>query len=219
MVPTSARRLIAEALFPYSENLVIATKGGLERPGPGQWEANGRPEHLVEACEGSLRRLRLEQIPLYQLHRPDPQVPYEDSVGALVELKDQGKIRHIGLSNVTEEQLRRAQRLTPVVSIQNRFNLTDRSSETLVDLCEQEQMAFLPWAPIQGLDGVPIVREIAERHDATELQVTLAWLLARSPALLPIPGTGSVPHLEANIAAAGLELSADEVASLNAVRG
>jgi pyridoxine 4-dehydrogenase len=214
--PDVSETLLAEALSPYPEGLVIATKGGLERPGPGQWTSNGRPEHLVAACEGSLRRLRLEQIPLYQLHRPDPQVPFEDSVGALVDLKDQGKIRHIGLSNVSEDQVRRAQRLTPVVSIQNRYNLTDRSSESMVDLCEQEQMAFLPWAPIQGLDGVPVVREIAERHGATELQVTLAWLLARSPAIVPIPGTGSVSHLDANVAAAGLELSADEVASLTA---
>jgi pyridoxine 4-dehydrogenase len=216
--PEVSERLIGEALSPYPDDVVIATKGGLERPGPGRWTSNGRPEHLVNACEGSLRRLRLEQIPLYQFHRPDPAVPLEDSVGALVELKNQGKIRHIGLSNVTEDQLRRAQRLTPIVSIQNRYNLTDRGSESLVDLCAQEQIAFLPWAPIQGHDDVPIVDEIAARHQATPWQVALAWLLARSPAMLVIPGTGSRSHLEENVAAGGLELSADEEASLNAVR-
>ena len=149
--PGVSETLIAEALYPYPDDLVIATKGGLERPGPGPWPANGRPEHLKQACEGSLQRLRLEQIPLYQLHRPDPEVALEESVGALVELRDQGKIRHIGLSNVSEEQLRRAQRLTAVVSVQNRYNLGDRASDPLIDLCEQERLAFLPWEPIQRL--------------------------------------------------------------------
>jgi pyridoxine 4-dehydrogenase len=216
--PDVSEELIAEALHPYPENLVVATKGGLERTGPGRWPSNAHPDHLVEACEGSLRRLRLEQIPLYQLHRPDPRVPYEDSVGALVELKEQGKIRHIGVSNVSEDQLRTAQKLTPVVSVQNRYNLTDRSSESIVDLCEQEGLAFLPWAPIQDGD-VPLVGEIAARHGATPHRVVLAWLLARSSAMLPIPGTGSVAHLEENVAAAGLELAPDEVASLNAAGG
>src|SRR5215469_10718882 len=142
--PEVSERLIAEALHPYPDDLVIATKGGLVRPGPGRWEADGRPEHLREACEGSLRRLRLDQIPLYQLHRPDPRVPYADSVGALVQLKDEGKIRHIGISNVSEAQLRTAQQVTPVVSVQNRYNAADRKSESMVDLCEQEQLAFLP---------------------------------------------------------------------------
>ena len=217
--PEVSEELIGEALSPYADNVVIATKGGLERPGPGRWTPNGRPEHLVRACEGSLRRLRMEQIPVYQYHRPDPKVPLEDSVGTLVELQEQGKIRHIGLSNVNADQLRRAQQLTPIVSVQNRYNLTDRSSESLVDLCAQEQIAFLPWAPIQGLDDVPIVTEIAARHDATARQVALAWLLARSPAMVVIPGTGSRPHLEDNVAAASLRLSADEVAALTAAGG
>jgi pyridoxine 4-dehydrogenase len=212
--PAVSETLIAEALFPYPDDLVIATKGGLERPGPNQWTANGRPEHLRAACEGSLRRLRLDQIPLYQLHRPDPAVPYEESVGALVELKDQGKIRHIGVSNVTEEQLRQAQQLTRVVSIQNRFNLGDRGSESLVDLCEQEALVFLPWAPMQDRDSTDAAEAIAIRHGATPRQVVLAWLLARSPAILPIPGTGSVAHLEENIAAADLHLDPQELEQL-----
>ena len=213
--PEVSEVLIAEALAPYPDDLVIATKGGLERSGPGQWPVNGHPDHLREACEGSLRRLGLEQIPLYQLHRPDPKVPLDDSLGALVELKEQGKIRHIGLSNVNERQLRQAQQLTPVVSIQNRFNVADRGSEGLVDLCEQEQITFLPWAPIQDLRGQGAVRQIAERHGASPTQVVLAWLLARSPAILPIPGTGSLGHLEENVAAAALALTGEEVAELN----
>src|SRR5512133_1967105 len=212
--PNVSEELISETLYPYPEDLVIATKGGLERTGPGRWPPNGRPEHLVQACEGSLRRLQLEQIPLYQFHRPDPAVPLEDSIGALVTLKEQGKIRHIGLCNVTEEQLRRAQQLTPIVSIQNRYNVDDRRSESLVDLCEQEQLVFLPWAPIQDLDSDRVVREIAQRHDATPRQIGLAWLLARSPAILPIPGTGSVSHLDDNVAAAAIKLTTTEVASL-----
>jgi pyridoxine 4-dehydrogenase len=212
--PDVSEELISETLHPYPGDLVIATKGGLERTGPGQWPANGRPEHLIEACEGSLRRLKLDQIPLYQFHRPDPEVPLEDSIGALVRLKEQGKIRHIGLSNVTEEQVRRAQRLTPVVSIQNRYNVDDRRSESLVDLCEQEQMIFLPWAPIQDLERNRIVQEIARRYDATPRQIVLAWLLARSPQILPIPGTGSVSHLDDNLAAAAIKLTPAEVASM-----
>jgi pyridoxine 4-dehydrogenase len=212
--PHISEELIREALHPYPDDLVIATKGGLERTGPGQWPRNGRPEHLIEACEGSLRRLELEQIPLYQFHRPDPAVRLEDSIGALVTLKEQGKIRHIGLSNVTEEQLRRAQRLTPIVSIQNRYNVDDRRSESLVDLCEQEQMVFLPWSPIQNLDSNRIVQQLAQRYDATPRQIVLAWLLARSPSILPIPGTGSVTHLDDNVAAAAIKLTPAEVASV-----
>jgi pyridoxine 4-dehydrogenase len=211
--PEVSENLIAEALHPYPDGLVIATKGGLERPGPGRWPANGRPEHLKAACDGSLRRLRLEQIPVYQLHRPDPAVPFEDSVGALVDLQKEGKIRHVGLSNVSVRQLRDAQRLTPVVSIQNRYNLGDRGSDAVLKMCEEEALAFLPWAPIQDARARP-AREIADRHSATVQPVVLAWLLARSPQMLPIPGTGSVAHLEENIAAAALQLSADEVSSL-----
>jgi aryl-alcohol dehydrogenase-like predicted oxidoreductase len=185
------------------------------RPGPGNWQPDGRPEHLREALEGSLRHLKLEQIPLYQFHRPDPKVPLEDSIGALVELKAQGKIRHIGVSNFTEEQLRTAQRLTPIVSIQNRYNVDDRKSESLVDLCEQESLVFLPWAPIQNHEDNKAVQEAAAKHGATPHQIVLAWLLARSPAILPIPGTGSVGHLDENVAAAGIELSPAEVAAIS----
>jgi pyridoxine 4-dehydrogenase len=217
--PHVSEELIGETLHPYPDDLVIATKGGLERTGPGQWPVNGRPEHLIEACERSLQRLQLEQIPLYQFHRPDPAVPLEDSIGALVTLKEQGKIRHIGLCNVSEEQVRRAQQLTPIVSIQNRYNVDDRSSESLVDLCEQEQMVFLPWAPIQDLDSNPIVQETAQRYGATPRQIVLAWLLARSPSILPIPGTGSVSHLDDNLAAAAIELTPAEVAAMTGNAG
>ena len=213
--PKVSEELIAEALHPYPDDLVVATKGGLVRPGAERLNPDGRPEHLRQACEGSLRRLRLDQIPLYQFHRPDPAVPLEDSIGALVALKDDGKIRHIGLSNVNEDQLHRAQTLTPIVSIQNRYNPGDRSSEALVDLCVQEQMAFLPWAPVQNLDRLPTLTRIAERHGATAYQVALAWLLARSETMLPIPGTGSVQHLEENVAAASLRLDRQEIAALN----
>jgi pyridoxine 4-dehydrogenase len=217
--PEVSEELIGATLHPYPDDLVIATKGGLERGGPGQWSANGHPQHLAEACEGSLRRLKLDEIPLYQFHRPDPRVPLEDSIGALVTLKEQGKIRHLGLSNVTEDQLRRAQRLTPIVSVQNRYNLADRRSESLVDLCEQEQIAFLPWAPIQDAEGNAALLEVAKRHDATPRQIALAWQLARSPAILPIPGTGTVAHLEQNAAAASITLSPAEVDALTRSAG
>jgi pyridoxine 4-dehydrogenase len=209
--PHVSEELIAEALHPYPDDLVIATKGGLTRTGPGRWPSDGTPEHLRETCEGSLSRLRLEQIPLYQFHRPDPRVPLEDSIGALVELQAEGKIRHIGVSNVTADQLCQAQKLTPVVSVQNRYNSADRSSEALVDLCAGEQIAFLPWAPIQDVRRSSAVATVAERHGATPTQVVLAWLLARSPAMLPIPGTGSIEHLEENVAAAGLRLDPTEI--------
>jgi pyridoxine 4-dehydrogenase len=213
--PDVSETLIAEALYPYPDDLVIATKGGLVRPGPNRWDADGRPEHLREVCEGSLRRLRLDQIPLYQLHRPDPKVPLAESVGTLAELKDEGKIRHVGLSNVTEDQYREAQRIVPIVSIQNRFNVTDRQSESLIDLCEQEAMVFLPWAPIQQTDRKVAVAVAAERRGVTERQIAVAWLLASSPAILPIPGTGSPEHAEENIAATTIDLSRDEFEAIN----
>jgi pyridoxine 4-dehydrogenase len=216
--PEVSETLIADALYPYPDDLVIATKGGLVRPGPGRWVPDGRPEHLREACEGSLRRLRLDQIPLYQLHRPDPKVPLAESVGALVELKDQGKIRHIGVSNVSEAQLREAQRLTPVVSVQNRYNVRDRASESMVDLCDQEQLVFLPWAPIQDADRVTPILTAARRHGVSPRQIALAWLLARSPQILPIPGSGSPEHVAENIAAASIELTNEETTAIfNAV--
>ncbi len=217
--PEVSEELIADALSPYPDDLVIATKGGFVRRGPGRWEPDGRPEHLRQACESSLRRLRLDQIPLYQLHRVDPKVPLEESIGALVELKEEGRIRHIGASNFAENQLRRAQKLAPVVSIQNRYNLVDRGSEELVDLCEQEQLAFLPWAPISGIEHHAALREIAQAHRVEPSQAALAWLLARSPAMLVIPGTASVDHLEANVAAAALELDPHEVELLTAHGG
>ncbi|HEX2819014.1 MAG TPA: aldo/keto reductase [Streptosporangiaceae bacterium] len=208
--PEVSETLIAEALHPYPDDLVIATKGGLVRPGPNRWDADGRPEHLREACEGSLRRLKLDQIPLYQFHRPDPKVPLAESVGAIAELKSEGKIRHVGISNVTEEQLREAQQIVPVVSVQNRYNVSDRQSASLVDLAEQDDLVFLPWAPIQEADKNVGVAVAAKRLGVTQYQVVLAWLLASSPQILPIPGTGSPAHAEENIAAASLELTPQE---------
>ena len=212
--PHVSETLIAETLYPYPDDLVIASKGGLVRPGPGRWEADGRPEHLREVLEGSLSRLRVERIDLYQLHRPDPKVPLEESIGALAELKDQGKIRHLGISNVTEDQLQRAEKITPIVSVQNRYNVVDRTSESMVDLCEQEELAFLPWAPIQEADEVDVITHAARNHGYTPRQIVLAWLLARSPQILPIPGSGSPEHVEANIAAAGIKLDQGEVAAI-----
>jgi pyridoxine 4-dehydrogenase len=212
--PEVSELLIAETLYPYPDELVIATKGGLVRPGPGRWAPDGRPEHLRQACEGSLKRLKLDQIPLYQFHRPDPDVPIADSIGALAELKAAGKIRHIWVSNVSKAQLHEAQQITSVVSIQNRYNATDRSSETIVDLCEQEQLVFLPWAPIQDAEGNRAVSEAAAAHGVSPRQIVLAWMLARSPQILPIPGSGSADHVEANIVAAGIQLSPDEAAAI-----
>jgi aryl-alcohol dehydrogenase-like predicted oxidoreductase len=220
--PNVSEELIAEALHPYPEDLLIATKGGLTRTGPGRWPADGRPEHLREACEGSLRRLQLEQIELYQQHRPDPKVPYEDSIAALKELQDEGKIRHIGVSNVSVDQLETAREIVEVVSVQNRFNLTDRHSQDVLERCEQLGIAFFPWAPIAAGDLAEpggSVDRIASEHDASPGQVALAWLLARSPVILPIPGTSSVEHLEENLAAVALQLSDDEVAELEAASG
>jgi pyridoxine 4-dehydrogenase len=213
--PSVSEELIAEALHPYPDDLVIATKGGLARPGPGRWDADGRPSHLREACEGSLRRLKLEQIPLYQLHRVDPHVPLAESLGAIAELKNEGKIRHVGVSNVTEEQLREAQQILPIVSVQNRFNVTDRQSQPLIDLSEQDDLVFLPWAPIQQTERRVAVGAAAENHGATDRQIVLAWLLVKSPAIIPIPGTGSPEHAEENVAAASIELTAEEIRAIN----
>jgi pyridoxine 4-dehydrogenase len=208
--PEVSEELIAETLYPYPDDLVIATKGGLARPGPGRWDADGRPEHLREACEGSLRRLKLDQIPLYQFHRPDPKVPIAESIGVLAQMRDEGKIRHIGVSNVSEQQLREMQKIVPVVSVQNRYNLGDRSSEAMVDLCDSESIAFLPWAPIQDSDELPPVLNAARRLGVSTRQVALAWMLGRSAQMLPIPGSGSAEHVAENIAAASLELTNDE---------
>jgi pyridoxine 4-dehydrogenase len=208
--PHTSENLIAHALYPYPDDLVIATKGGLTRPGPGQWEREGRPEHLRRACEGSLKRLRLDQIPLYQYHAPDEKVAFADSIGELAKLRDEGKIRHIGLSNVTTEHVAEAMRIVPVVSVQNRYNVTDRGSQPVLDLCEQESLAFLPWAPIQQISENVPVRVAAERHGVSERQIVIAWLLATSPVMLPIPGTGSPEHAQENIAAAGIELTSQE---------
>jgi pyridoxine 4-dehydrogenase len=218
-----SENLIAETLHPYPEGLVIATKGGLLRSGPGQWPRDGRPEHLREACEGSLRRLKLDRIDLYQLHSPDNKVPYEDSVGALKELQGEGKIKHIGISNVSLDELNQARGIVEVVTVQNHYNLEDRRSEDVLEACEEANIGFIPWFPLDtgrlAEPGGPMDR-IATEHEATPAQIALAWLLARSPAMLPIPGTSSVEHLEENIEAAEIELSADELAEIgNASRG
>ena len=215
--PEVSENLIAEALHPY-DGIVVATKGGLERPGPGEWTPNGRPEHLRAACEASLHRLGVERIELYQLHAPDHRVPYAESVGTLKQLQDEGKIRHVGISNVSIEQLREARSIVDVVTVQNRFNLVDRYTEDVLEECEREGIGFIPWFPLAAGDLAEpggAVDEIAQRHDATAGQVALAWLLARSPVMLPIPGTASVAHLEENIAAADLRLADEEVAQLS----
>ena len=282
--PEVSERLIADALHPYPVGLIIATKGGLMRPGPGRWVPDGRPEHLRQACEGSLRRLRVDRIDLYQLHRIDPRIPAEDSLGTLAELKEEGKIRYVGLSGVGAEEIERAQKILPIASVQNRYNLTDRGSEAVLDLCERKGLGFIPWFPLANgnlarpggaarrfaavlaqrvprrvlssakrsaqaliargvtrriprrvlssakrsaqalttpgvqdqLQGKPLLEEIAARHDATPGQVALAWLLMRSPVMLPIPGTSFVGHLEENVAAAELRLSREEFEELAA---
>jgi aryl-alcohol dehydrogenase-like predicted oxidoreductase len=215
--PEVSESIIAEAVHPYPDGLAIATKGGLVRPGPGDWQRDGRPEHLREACEGSLRRLRIDRIDLYQFHAPDPKVPFEKSVETLATLRDEGKVRLVGLSNVSVEQLEAALQIVPVVSVQNRFNLSDRSSEEVLDACEERGLGFIPWFPLAtgrlANPGGPL-DAVAERHAATPSQVALAWLLARSPVMLPIPGTGSTAHLEENLAAAWIELSGDELDEL-----
>jgi len=205
--PGTSEELIAEALYPYPSGLVIATKGGWERPGPGHWTHNASPKHLTQALEGSLKRLRLDRIDVYQLHAPDNAVSFEASVEALAGLRDQGKIRHVALSNVTREHVERARRIVPIVSVQNRYSFADRESDFVVDYCEQNNIAFLPWAPLgQAKEADDAIKNVANDLDATPLQVALAWLLKRSKVILPIPGTSSVQHLEENIASALLEL-------------
>ena len=219
--PEVSERLIAEALHPYPQGLVIATKGGLVRPGPSQWVPDGRPEHLREACEASLKRLKLSRIDLYQFHRIDPKVPLEDSIGELARLQKEGKIRHVGVSNFDVAELARARRVTPIVSVQNRYNIADRSSADVLALCEHEGLAFIPWAPIargssdtlEGNAASKALDAIAHAHGVSVFQAAIAWLLA-TPAMLPIPGTSSVAHLEEDVAAAGIKLSATELAAI-----
>jgi aryl-alcohol dehydrogenase-like predicted oxidoreductase len=220
--PHVSEEIIAEALHPYPAGLLIATKAGLERPGPDQWDMNGRPAHLRKACEGSLKRLKLDRIDLYQLHRIDPKVPAADQIGTMRELQQEGKIAHVGLSEVSVGQLEMARGIVPIVTVQNKYNLVDRESEALVDHCERVGVGFIPWFPLAtgklAAPGGPLARA-AERLNATPSQVAIAWLLARSPVMLPIPGTSSVKHLEENMGGALLELSESEVRALSETRG
>jgi len=224
--PEVSELLIAEALYPYPKDLVIATKGGLLRPGPGQWLPDGRPEHLREALEGSLRRLRLERIDIYQFHRPDPRVPFEDSVGELAKMRADGKIRHVGLSNITIEQLAQAQKIVPIVTVQNHYNLASRESERMsaqqseemIDICERQGIGFIPWNPLAaGELARPggSLDQIAKRHNAKPSQIALAWLLKRSSTMLPIPGTSSVKHLEENVMGATIRLTQEEFEAID----
>jgi pyridoxine 4-dehydrogenase len=216
--PGTSEELIAEALYPYQTGLVIATKGGWERPGPGQWTHNASPKHLTAALEGSLQRLRLDRIDIYQLHAPDNAVSFEASVEALARLREQGKIRHVALSNVTREHIERARKIVPIVSVQNRYSFADRESDFIVDYCEQNNIAFLPWAPLgQAKEAHEAIKKVAEQLHSTSLQVALAWLLKRSKVIVPIPGTSSVNHLEENIGAAKLKLPQDAFDRLSAV--
>ena len=216
--PGTSELLIAEALYPYPAGLVIATKGGWERPGPGQWTHNASPKHLTEALEGSLKRLRVDCIDIYQLHAPDNAVSFEASVEALAQLREQGKIRHVALSNVTREHIERARKIVPIVSVQNRYSFADRESDFIVDYCEQNNIAFLPWAPLgQAKEAHEAIKQVADELKATPLQVALAWLLKRSKVIVPIPGTSSVKHLEENIAAGDLELPRAAYERLSAV--
>ena len=213
--PGVSEELIAEALYPYPDGLVIATKGGLERTGPGEWHRNGHPDHLRKACEGSLKRLRVERIDLYQLHAPDRNVPIAESLGELNALQNEGKIRHIGVSNFSTEELAQARELSTVVSVQNRYSVVDRESEDVLQACEREGLGFLPWYPLgAGSVSQAALAEVASRHDATLMQIALAWLLRKSPVMLPIPGTSSIEHLEENVAAASIELSDEDAAAL-----
>jgi pyridoxine 4-dehydrogenase len=218
--PHVSEELIAEALHPYPDGLAIATKGGFDRPGPGRWDENARPERLREEVEGSLRRLRLDRIDLWQLHRIDPAVPADDQFGAIAEMQREGKIRHVGLSEVSVEQLANARTMLEITTVQNLFNLTNRKSEAVLEACERDGLGFIPWWPLDvgrlSASG-GVVAEIAARRDATPGQIALAWLLHRSPVMLPIPGTSKVAHLEENTAAAELELSEDDLATLDGV--
>lgn len=216
--PEVSEKIIAEALHPYPADLVIATKGGFDRTGPNKWVENGRPEHLRSACEGSLRRLRLEQIALYQLHRIDPKVPAEEQLGTLKELQAEGKIEHIGLSEVSVQQIQHAQTIVPIVSVQNRYSLTDRGSEAVLQYCEQQKLAFIPWFPLAAgklSGGESPIGRVATKLKVTPSEVALAWLLARSAVMLPIPGTSSVKHLEENVAAAGLKIDEEKMEELS----
>jgi pyridoxine 4-dehydrogenase len=217
--PHVAEELVAEALYPYP-GLVIATKGGLDRPGPDQWTENGRPENLREKLEGSLRRLRLERIDLWQLHRIDPKVPAQEQFEAVREFQREGLIRHVGLSEVSVDQIEQARKVVPVVSVQNRYNVTDRKWDAEVDYCEREGLAFIPWFPLSaGTLDSDVLPRVAKRHGATIYQIALAWLLARSPAMLVIPGTSSVEHLEENVAAAEIRLIKKDLKELNSLGG
>jgi pyridoxine 4-dehydrogenase len=216
--PEINERQIAEALHPYPDDLVIATKGGLSHERRGEWLQDGRPERLRAACEGSLQRLRVERIDLYQLHSVDPSVPLDESVGALAELREEGKIRHVGLSNVDARQLARAREVVPIVSVQNRYNLADRHSEGVLEACEREGIAFLPWFPLafgELTRGAGRLTDVAFAHGLSRAQVAIAWLLQRSPVMLPIPGTSSLEHLEENVASASVELTETEFADLS----
>jgi aryl-alcohol dehydrogenase-like predicted oxidoreductase len=220
--PDTSELLIAEALYPYPKGLVIATKGGLTRPSAGQWVPNCRPDHLKQALDGSLKRLRLDRIDLYQLHAVDSKVPIEESVGALKQMQDAGKIRHIGLSNVDRKEIDRARKIAPIVSVQNRYNIQDRESEDVLAYCEKEKFGFLPWFPVgggRGLNTENPVNAAAKAHGVSVYQVALAWLLQRSPVMLPIPGTSSLAHLEENAAAARLKLTPEEWKAIDALRG
>ena len=216
--PEVSERLIAEALHPYPKGLVIATKAGFDRPGPDQWIMNGKPQHLRAACEESLRRLRVDRIDLYQLHRIDPSVPVEDQLGVFKDLQTQGKIRCIGLSEVTVSEIQRAREIVPIVTVQNRYSLTDRTHESVLNYCEQERIGFIPWFPINAGNLVALnekLQRAANRYHATTAQLALAWLLWRSPVMLPIPGTSRVAHLEENVAAAALTVDAKEMQGLD----
>jgi pyridoxine 4-dehydrogenase len=218
--PEVSEGLIAEALHPYPPDLVIGTKGGLTRPGPGRWEPDCRPERLKRCCDESLLRLKLDTIPLYQLHTPDPKVPFEESVGALAELREQGKVRHVGLSNVGVEHIEQAQEIVPIVSVQNRYSVTARNSEGALKKCEADGLGFIPWFPLDAGDiAQDVLAEVAAAHDATPMQVALAWLLEHSEVMLPIPGTSSLEHLEENVAAAALRLGEDDLARLDELAG